>query len=352
MFKKSEQLENRSFYFHSSEQTLDHFFVLDSKLELSVFESLNQVTENVVICSLIASFTIGTYFKSALYSYLLKSYNTFGYQPVNALILIQAIVQHTVCFLMVINYTVGLYFDLTFADHFGEDWCNVPWYIQAYGAGYRNFGSLGIAVFRLLLIKCNDWVKYKLGLRQLFCLVIASTIVLSTLFAIGFGMGNGPSSRKQVTWNFCVGKSEVFREVETDYLLLTGQTSNESEVIPEVAVVVSLISVGLELICYILFYCHLDNHDKSMLTKKVLNTGEAKRRRNQNAMSFMGHFYGFGAECIVYFGLLFTLRETSNIGYRLGLVLCFWIEFGIVSVVEVMFSNHLHNHLPHRQLLH
>ena len=181
---------------------------------------------------MIASFTIGTYFKSALYSYLLKSYNTFGYQPVNALILIQAIVQHTVCFLMVINYTVGLYFDLTFADHFGEDWCNVPWYIQAYGAGYRNFGSLGIAVFRLLLIKCNDWVKYKLGLRQLLCLVIASTIALSTLFAIGFGMGNGPSSRKQVTWNFCVGKSEVFREVETDYLLLTGQTSNESEVIP------------------------------------------------------------------------------------------------------------------------
>ena len=349
MFRVTEHSINKIINFRS-DQLFEQLLVLDFKTELSVFESLDETAENVVIFGLIASFVIGSYFKSSLYAYLHECYKTFGFQPINALIFIQAIIHHTVCFLMVANYSAGLYFDITFSDHLGVNWCNIPWYTQAYGAGYRNFGSLGIAIFRLLLIKNNNWVKYKFGLQRLLLSVVACSIILSSLFAIGFGTGNGPASRKQVTWNFCTGRSEVFREIENQYRILTGTASNESEVVAEIAVVFSLISAGLELVCYILFFQHLDKHDREMLKKKVLSTGEAKRRRNRNAISFMGQFYGFGVEIILYFGMLFTLRETSNIGYRLGLVLCFWIEFGIVSVVEVMSSNHLLNYLPHKML--
>ena len=351
MFKETALSQNKTIIFQSY-HSFEQLRILEFKTELSVFDSLDQLAESVVIFGLITSFIIGSYFKSSLYTYLHKSYKTFGFQPINALILIQAISQHTVCILMVANYTIGLYFDVTFSDHLGESWCNIPWYTQAYGAGFRNFGSLGIAIFRLFLIKNNDWVKYKFGLKRLLVSVISCSIIASVLFAIGFGTGNGPGSRKQVTWNFCTGKSEVFREIEEKYELHTGTATNESEVVAELAVVFSLISAGLELLCYILFFQHLDNHDKEMLKRNVLSTGEVKRRRNRNAISFMGQFYGFGVEIVVYFGLLFTLRETSKIGYRLGLELCFWIEFGLVSVVEVMSSNNLRNYLPHKLLYH
>ena len=351
MFKDTEHLRNKTLVFESYGST-EKLFVRDANLEVSVFESLNQTTENVAILCLITSFIIGTYFKSSLYSHLHKSYKTFGFQPINVLILIQSIIHHTVCFLMVANYSGSLYFDITLSDYFGEEWCNVPWYIQAYGAFYRNFGSLGIAVFRLLMIKSNDWVKYKFGMKRLLMFVCASSIVVSAFVTIGFGMGNGPASRKQVTWNFCAGKSEVFREIVNEYHQLTGKAYDESEVIAEIAVIINLLSAGLELFCYIIFFQHLDNHDREMLKRKVLSSGEVKKRRNRNAISFMGQFYGFGVEIIVYFGLLFTLKESSNIGYRLGLVLCFWIEFGMVSVVEVMTSTQLRNHLPHNLLCH
>ena len=250
---------------------------------------------------------------------------------------------------MVANYTTGLKFDITFSEHLGELWCNSPWYLQAFGAGYRNFGSLGIAIYRLLLIKQNTWIKDKIGLTKLLWIIITVSLVLSTLFAIGFGMGNGPASRKQVTWNFCTGKSENFREVEHDYSLLTGQAAMESEFLPKMAIMLSLASVVIELGCYLLFFRHLNGHDERMLKKKIISTGEGQRRRRENAITFLGQFYGFGVEILVYCGMMYTMGEKTDISFRLGLVLCFWIEFGVLSIVEVMTSNQLKQYLPHNR---
>ena len=112
-------------------------------------------------------------------------------------------------------------------------------------------------------------------------------------------------------------------------------------------IVASLVAAAIELACYVLFFQHLDEHDKAMLKKKVLKTGKVKRRRRKNAITFLGQFYGFCVEMMVYSGLIYTFREKSSISYRLGIVLCFWIEFGIVSIVEVMTSNNLRQYLPH-----
>ena len=242
---------------------------------------------------------------------------------------------------------VGLLFNITVSKHLNEIWCNIPWYSQAFGAAYRNFGSLGLAVFRLLLIKRNDLIKDNIIQIKILSSTFAISLILSILSAIGFGMGNGPASRKQVTWNFCTGKSENFREVEHNYSLLTGEVEQVSEFIPEMTVMVSLLAVAAELVCYVMFFQHLSRHDKAMLRKKVLEIGKVKRRRRRNAITFLGQFYGFIVEVMLYLGLIYTLNKNSHIEYRLGMVLFGWIEFGICSVVEVMTSNNLREYLPH-----
>jgi hypothetical protein len=248
---------------------------------------------------------------------------------------------------MVAYFTMGLYFNITYSEHLGVSWCNIPWYVGVFGVGYRNFGSLRIAIFRLLLIKRNAWIKDKIGLMTLLSIILTISLILSTICTIGVGMGNGPASRKQATWNFCIGKSEVFREIEHNYSLLTGEVEGEYEFIPDMVVVVCLVAAATELSCYVMFFQHLDDHDKAMLKKKVLKIGGVKRRRRENAITFVGQFYGFGIEMMVYSAMIYTSREKTSVIYRLGVVLCFWIEFGIVSIVEVMTSNSLSQYLPH-----
>ena len=162
-------------------------------------------------------------------------------------------------------------------------------------------------------------------------------------------MGNGPISRKQVTWNFCVGKSEGLREVIDQYHLSTGKTTPVSELGPQLVVFVSLASVLMELACYLFFFGHIYFHEEGLLSREVLTRGEVKRRRRINAITFVGQFYGFIVECIFYFGIIYTLHEKSEIIYRVSLVLCFWIEFGFVSVVEVVTSKNLQQLLPHNR---
>ena len=346
MYEEKIQFKNKSFLFYF-ENHFELAFVQETNLEISSLDSLNQLSESIVTYSLVASIIIGSYFKSALYHYLYDNRKEFGQMPINFLILIQALIQHSICLFMVTYYTTGLFFNITVSEHVDETWCNIPWYVQAFALGYRNFGSLGIAIFRLLLIKCNTWIKDKIGLKKLLLIILAASLILTTLCSIGFGMGNGPASHKQVTWNFCIGTSEKLREAAHNYSLLTGIVEPEYEFISEISVLVSLGAVAIELACYLAFFQHLASHDNSMLKKKVLNTGQVKSRRRENAITFLGQFYGFGVEVLLYVSLMYTLREKESIGYRVAIVVGVWLEFAIISIVEVMTSNNLREYLPH-----
>lgn len=202
---------------------------------------------------------------------------------------------------------------------------DISWNAQAFGVVYRIFGSLGIAIHRLLLIKRNAWIKDKIGMMKLLSIILTISLIVSTICTIGFGMKNGTASRKQVTWYFCMGKYENFREVELNYSLLAAKIKGEPEFIPEMVMVVCLVATAIELAFYVLFFQQLDNHDKAMLKKKILKIGEVKRRRCQNAIIFLGQCFGFGIEMMVFYEMIYTFREKSRISYRLGIVLCFWI---------------------------
>ena len=131
------------------------------------------------------------------------------------------------------------------------------------------------------------------------------------------------------------------------YSIMTGQTVPTSEFWPQAAVLLSLMCVVMELACYIYFFSYLNRHDKELLSRKILSNGEFKRRRQVNAITFSGQFYGFIAECVLYFGLMYTLQESSDVVYRVSIVIGLVVEFGIVSVIEIVTSNNLNNFLPH-----
>ena len=273
-------------------------------------------------------------------------------RPVDILLLLQAVIQHMMCLLMVFTYTVGLPFDITFSQHLGEAWCNVPWYGGTFGAAYRNVGSLGIAIMRLLFMYCGDWMKNKFGTRPMLCVISTASLIISAMMTIGFGLGNGPSSRKQPNWNFCIGKSEIFREIVHEYSVVRGNVLPQHELIPKLVLLISIVCVVAELACYIVIFGHLYLHNKAMMKKKITEPGVLERRQHKNAITFLGQFWTFVVECIVYLLMMYTMKKESHYIYRLVAVIGFWVEFGLVSIVEVMTSQNLRRYLPHNRIFH
>jgi hypothetical protein len=249
---------------------------------------------------------------------------------------------------MVAYYTIGIFFDITFSEHFGEMCCNVPWYGGTFGGVYRSIGGLGIAIYRVMLIKFNHKFTNKADQKNLLVVIIALTFLLSIGMTIGWGMGNGEVSRKQVTWNFCTGRSAMYREVIHNYSMIVGSENSESDFAPKLTVAISIISILIEFGCYLVIFGHLYFHDKYMLKRKILSVDQVQKRNQTNAVTFLGQFYGFVVECVFCFSLLYlVMKEKSNITYRVVIVIYVWVEFGIVSIVEVMSSQNLRKYLPH-----
>ena len=319
-------------------------------LELSALQSLNLIEWTIMGVCLVGSLTIGSYFKSALYWYMYDHRKGIMNRPIDILLLLQAIIQHIICLLMVSTYTIGLSFDITFGHHLGEAWCNVPWYGGNYGAAYRNVGGLGISIFRLLYMFHGDWMKDKFGIKKMLFIIAAASLLLSGLMAVGFGIGNGPGSRKQATWNFCIGKSETFREILHEYSLIRGTVIPQSELIPKLMLMISLTCVVAELGCYLTFFGYLYVHNRAMMKKKVMEPGVLERRQQKNAITFLGQFWTFVVEFLMYLVAMFSMSKQTPITYRLVIIIGFWVEFGFVSIVEVMTSQNLRRYLPHNKL--
>ena len=173
--------------------------------------------------------------------------------------------------------------------------------------------------------------------------------MVNTLVCIGYGLGNGPASRKQVIWNFCTGSSEAIRKSVYDYSFALGLVKGESDLISRLSLSIPAFGVLAEFACYLLFFHHMYSHNEGMVTKKILPALEVRKRHRKNAITFLGQFYCFLVECAITIGFFYTMQDTVKVGNRLFVLVGVWIEFGILSVIEVMTSSNLKRNLLHNR---
>ena len=349
MLLETIRIRNKTLLLYQQDM-LEDFYIADFEKELSSIDTLSNYGEFIVIGGLVTSSLVGTYYKSALYYYLHEKIKSMNITIIDILIGANAIIQHFTTLFLTLTYAIGLGFNLTFSDHMPRAWCNVPWYVGVYAGAYRAVGSLSVAILRLLYIKSNTFLSQKIdthGKIKVALTILLLSLTLNVGLTIGFGLGNGPASRKQVAWNWCIGSSEQIRETNHNYAMLTGTVESESDLVSQLCLSVTILAVMVELTCYLFLFGHLYSHDKSMLDKKLLGASEIKKRCQRNAMTFLGQFYAFVVESIIYFSFMYTYRANTSIYARLAVSFGAWMEFGIVSIVEVMTSNSLRAYLYH-----
>ena len=62
-------------------------------------------------------------------------------------------------------------------------------------------------------------------------------------------------------------------------------------------------------------------HDEEMLRKKRIPTGELRNRHRRNTITFLGQFYSFIVEFGITMVLIYSMRDQSDISYRMFIVI-------------------------------
>ena len=118
------------------EESHEDLYFHEVHLTKSALELLDDVGVGCVITSLVLSAIIGSYFKSSLYFYMYDNRKELKNRPINILLLVQSVIQHLICRMLAVFFTIGLSFDITYDNSIGEAWCGTIGHIGIFGLAY------------------------------------------------------------------------------------------------------------------------------------------------------------------------------------------------------------------------
>ena len=299
-----------------------------------------------IVMALMTSLIIGSFFKYIMYSFIwqTKSQNDGKRsRPITILIYSRSIIHHIFHVWMWIWITASMLGDTPVADSIGTGFCKYLQVTGLFGSGYWTMGSLGIAVYRVLYIKHENWVKYGIGERLLLSIILSISITLCLVLAILYNL---EIHDHRFALNMCQGISETHAQILIDYGL-----SREEPLITTTYIQTTILFIGIamqttELCIYIWFFRYRYKNDNGNI-KKLLTEDVIRARNIKNVTTFLGQFYGFITEyayaVAILVILLFAGEQTMDLKAFANLSRL--MGFGLMSAVEVISSPALRAHL-------
>ena len=313
-------------------------------------------TEKTLLAATSCSFVvIGSCFKATLYKFIFKQYTTKSFKPINVLILVAAIIQHTQVILLVGEICLVYLTDSMMIQIFGgfSFVCGATRSLFQIGNCYSFTGGFGLSLFRILYIKRSNWVKYKIGEDNLMKFILFGGLVVSTLpILLPLILGVGYS---KLAFDLCLAAPGLQRIIGAidDYSYSIGAQSmlEYMGVVYQVTASTMLLLSILEITIYISFFRNMyeqNNNEKLLI---LLGSDVIKKRKKQNATNFFGQFCTFLTEVAMGALILFLSSElhlTQHDGtgiWELAIPLV-CATFALTSMVEVMTSSSLKQTLP------
>ena len=105
---------------------------------------------------------VGTYFKCILYAYLFEQYKLKQLTPINILIIAASSIQHVGAVLFVLWATLVVIGDAS-PEYIGQWFCVPVKLFITFEIYYSYIAGLGLSIYRILYIKHDYWLKYKIG---------------------------------------------------------------------------------------------------------------------------------------------------------------------------------------------
>ena len=337
-------------YLNGSSRADNDFFihVMDAENELIPLIAKESINVSWVICvALWTLFIVGSYYKYISYNYLFEQYQLKELTNINILTLLVLLCQHLQCLNIVVNFPMVILRNdvsnswTSWMENVpgGEWYCIVVYYAHVFVIYYSIIGGLMIAVYRLLLITQDQWVKYIVGERKLLGIIMILGIVLTLFFVV---LTNASTDYDQLRRDTCMltPNRNIFTALDS-YEQSLGNPSiyRYWNIVTKFVGLVLLLMTFAELAIYIGFFLYLYKHNNSRKLAKLLEPSVIRRRNRQNATTFFGLFctFLFEVSMVIIFQIGVLIGGKSN---RLWIILISHnlLSFIIMSIIEVFTS--------------
>ena len=283
-----------------------------------------------------------TYMRSLVYKFIFKEYKSNNITPVNILTLIVCFVQHSEIIWGLIHETLMLILGNDFSNIISPWYCKANFIIKHLSWYYSVIGSLGIAIYRMMLIKCDLIVQEKIGAKRLMWIILRGEVALVT-FLVGTATIFNPFRNPLQPACFLNSDTSIM-ELLDDYMQSLGHSSlfgNDILLRSSIALIVLILEVS-EIAIYVVFFHHMYKHDNTEQLKKLLGVEVIKHRNRKNAMSFFSLFCSFLAETVFFILQILLIKfATLNNGIFMASILMRKHTLCVMALVEVFTSSQL-----------
>ena len=279
---------------------------------------------------------VGSYFKYILYKYLFEQYKLKELSPINILIISASAVQHVSIVLFVLGITLVVIGDASL-EYIGQWFCVPTKLFIAFDIYYSYIAGLGLSIYRILYIKHDCWVKYKIGERNLLYVILLGGLFLAAFAVLVVNTHDYEEVARETCMTF---PRRLMLQLLDAYEQSRGNASIYAW-FANVRIALATVCFSMtitEITIYFVFFYHLYKHDNNERLGRLLEPKVIKLRNKNNAITFFGQFCSFVFE--VSFGIATICAQLGKAPWFVMILLRVGC-FTTMSVVEVLTSNPL-----------
>ena len=245
---------------------------------------------------------IYSYFRSILYTHFFQKYKKKEFIAINVLTLVRSVLEHSTLISLPFAYTMMVVADAPLDEITGPWFCYPITLLYRFVIFYSALGSLGISIYRILLLRHEVLVRYTIGLDNTMYIILASGLILAAVFTFLISITD---------YEVLFTKTCTIMQPERRRVLNMLDTYDLSRGNPSIYAYWRDVRIGLALCMllttfsqisiYTLFFCHLYQHDNTETLRRLLDEKVIKLRNRRNSITFLGQF------CSFVFDLTFTV---------------------------------------------
>ena len=292
---------------------------------------------------MLISLLVGSYYKCITYAYFLstsKENRGWMHRPINVLLLTSSLIHHATHIWMWSWFVISFLTVVPLSDVFGFHGCQIIQIVAGFGMCYLTIGGFGITVYRLLLIKHENWVKNVIGQKVLLGIISSTSFVICSIIVFLYAW-EGSLSRPTLntTLNYCQGVTMVHAQILIEYGQSLGESTETTTCFQAIAVGFCIVFQTFEFGSYVYFFYFRYKHDNGNVAK-MLTLAATRDRNLKNIQTFIGQFYGFLMEyAYLFFWLvIIVLADEQNYSMKSYANVVKFMDFGILSAVEYFTS--------------
>ena len=305
------------------------------------FLTYSNVVQSMLVAFGWINLLLGSSIRFIIYKYIYDQYKMKDLTSINVFTLFLCIVQHFNIIMYEIDVTMMFVHGNNYQQITEKSYCVFRRLMPTFEVFCTTTGGLGIAIYRILLIKKPFFAQETVGLKLLLGIMLTCVISLSTFLTVFL---NYIESQQLVNETCMLALKKDTLQILDDFEESSGNPRIYSTSIKLSLCIASLMIciATVELLIYAIFFHHLYKHDNTPTLRRLIGHGAIDKRNKRNALTFFSQVCSFLFEIGFTISLIIFFKfATSGSSISIAVIIIRRLYFTLIGFIQVVTSENL-----------